>query len=57
MVISLCLGYLCLYLVVSLNFLELSSNWHGQFAVWDDGKNKTIVKFNSSLPPSGKLPV
>ena len=45
MVISRSLGYLCLYLVVSLNFLELSSNWHGQFAVWDDGKNKTIAKF------------
>ena len=45
MVVSRSLGYLCLYLVVSLNFLELSSNWRGQFAVWDDGKNKTIVKF------------
>ena len=45
------------YLVIYSSLLDLPSHSHGQFAIEDNDKNKTIVILSSSLFPSGKLPV
>ena len=40
-----------LYLVIYSSLLDLPSHSHGNFAVGDSEKNKTIVIFSSSLSP------